>query len=111
VNGKPTQVVDISEEYLRSVHTTGQEEVPLPRMDPSIALCFYCRNSEEFDHLRDSMKQWKSANPNLPELFTFADTSPDYSGDMDELMAGDMMTASLMDDESEVSDEEDFVFL
>ena len=111
VNGQPTQVVNISEEYLRSVHTTNQEEVPLPRMDPSIALGFYCRTADELDHLQESMKQWKAANPKLPELFTFADTSPNYAGDMDDLLGGGMMDDSLMDENSDVSDEEDFVFL
>lgn len=119
VNGKPTVVVDISEEYLRSVHTTSQETVPLLRMDPSIAMGFYCRTPEDLQQLEQCMKQWTLSNPKLPELFTFAETSPDYanhgvsSSMMDDLIAADMAGTSLLDedDEDDVSDEEEYVML
>ncbi|CAB9500629.1 Cysteine protease ATG4B [Seminavis robusta] len=91
INGKSISVVDISEAYLRSVHTTSQETVPLVRMDPSIALGFYCRSPKELQHLQDLMNAWKKANPGLPEIFSFADKSPDYEN-------GNMISSSMMDD-------------
>ena len=116
VNGKVTPVVDISESYLRSVHTTNQETVPMLRMDPSIALGFYCRTPQDLQQIQDLMKRWKATNPNLPELFSVAEHSPDYAnGDpmMDDLMAGDMAGSSFLgdDDNSEASDEDEYVML
>lgn len=83
----------------------------MPRMDPSIALGFYCRSAADLDHLRETMKQWKNVHPNLPELFTFADASPDYASAVEGMMGGDITGSFLDEDESKVSDEEDFVFL
>lgn len=113
VNGKQISVVDVSEQYLRSIHTTNQETVPLLRMDPSIALGFYCRTPQELQHLQDLMHAFKKANPNLPEIFTIAESSPDYAADdmvsssmMDDLLASGREEGSLLDDDSEDTDEE-----
>ena len=120
VNGKATTVLNISEEYLRSVHTTNQEAVPLLRMDPSIALGFYCRTRQDLEQVEACMTSWRSSNPNWPEMFTFAETSPDYanggiSSMMDDLIAGDMAGSSLLDtedqDSGDVSDEDEYVML
>jgi len=113
VNGKATTVVDISEEYLRSVHTTNQEAVPLVRMDPSIALGFYCRTRQDLEQIQDLMARWKTMHPDLPEMFSFADTSPDYanggvsSSMMDDLIGGDMAGSSLLDAEDDESSDDD----
>lgn len=118
VNGKVTSVVDISEAYLRSIHTTNQETVPMLRMDPSIALGFYCRTPQDLQQIQDLMTRWKAANSDLPELFTFAKHSPDYAngGDpmMDDLMAGDMTGSSFLEDDGDnsgESDEDEYVML
>ena len=113
VNGKKLSVVDVSEEYLRSIHTTSQESVPLLRMDPSVALGFYCRTPQEFHQIQELMQGFKAANPNLPEIFTISESSPDYaSGDMvsssmmDDLLDGARDGSSLMDNDSEDTDDE-----
>ena len=120
INGKPISVVDISESYLRSVHTTCQEAVPLVRVDPSIALGFYCRSAKELHHLHQLVKGWTAANPSLPEIFSFAESSPDYvngnmisSSMMDDMMAGDMPGgSSLLDgEESDEASDEEYVML
>jgi Peptidase family C54 len=120
INGKAISVVDISETYLRSVHTTSQEAVPLVRLDPSIALGFYCRSEEELHHLQQLMNAWTTANPSLPEIFSFAELSPDYadgnmilSSMMDDMMAGDTAGgSSLLDGEgSEEASDEEYVML
>lgn len=118
VNGKITPVVDISEAYLRSVHTTRPETVPLLRMDPSIALGFYCKNADDLDQLCESMHQWKHDNPKLPDLFTISDKSPSYASTsaMNEMLDMGMSSSLLdMDDEGgrdgDVSDEDDYVML
>jgi cysteine protease ATG4 len=70
VNGEVSSVVDMSEDYLRSVHTTYPENFTLLQMDPSIALGFYCRTEEELENVFSSMQQWKQQHPESPELFT-----------------------------------------
>jgi len=89
------------------------------RMDPSIALGFYCRTAQEFQDLQNKMEQWRLANPKVPQLFTFAEHSPDYANGgnpmMDDLVTGGMTGSSFLDEDGEnrsnASDEEDFVFL
>jgi len=88
-------------------------------MDPSIALGFYCRTAQEFQDLQNKMEQWRLANPKVPQLFTFAEHSPDYANGgnpmMDDLVTGGMTGSSFLDEDGEnrsnASDEEDFVFL
>jgi hypothetical protein len=120
ISGKAISVVDISETYLRSVHTTCQEVVPLGRLDPSIALGFYCRSEKELHHLQQLMNAWTAANPSLPEVFSFAESSPDYcdgnmisSSMMDDMTDGDMPGgSSLLDGEdSEAESDEEYVML
>ena len=59
------------------------------------------------------MQGFKAANPNLPEIFTISESSPDYaSGDMvsssmmDDLLDGARDGSSLMDNDSEDTDDE-----
>lgn len=117
VNGKKLSVVDVSEEYLRSIHTTSQETVPILRMDPSVALGFYCRTPVEFQQIQDLLQAFKTSNPNLPELFTISESSPDYvSGDMgsssmiDELLDGGR-EGSLLDNDSGDDTDDEYVML
>ena len=116
VNGKVKSVVDMSDDYLRSVHTTYPERFSPLHMDPSIALGFYCRTDEDLENVLMGMEKWKEEHPGLPELFPVADAVPDYSSNIsstvsDMLQSG--MVGSLMegDDEAELSDEDEYVML
>jgi cysteine protease ATG4 len=112
VNGKSSYVVDLSEEYLRSVHTTYPEVFSLQKMDPSIALGFYCRTRQDLEHVFNSVRDWHAENRDSPELFSILDAAPNYSADvssaMDEMMMS-RLAGSLMD--GDVSDEDDYVML
>jgi cysteine protease ATG4 len=114
VNGEVSSVVDMSEDYLRSVHTTYPEVFSLLRMDPSIALGFYCRTEADLENVFSSMQQWKQQHPESPELFTVADASPDYSANISSAM-NDMMLSStggsLLDVNDEDSDEDEYVMI
>jgi cysteine protease ATG4 len=79
VNGVQSSVVELCDEYLRSVHTTYPEVFSLPKMDPSIALGFYCRDRKDLDFVFTSLRQWKEAHLSSPDLFTVADRMPNYS--------------------------------
>eukprot|EP00980_Cylindrotheca_fusiformis_P005594 scaffold1184_cov132-Cylindrotheca_fusiformis.AAC.15 len=112
-NGKSKDsVVDLSDEYMQSVHTTYAEVFPISRMDPSIALGFYCRDKQDFTDLESCLKKLK-VKSSSPDLFTFADHAPDYSmstavssmvlGDMEDDMPGNEASAD--------SDDEEYVLL
>ena len=104
-------VVDLSDEYIRSVHTSYPEVFPLIRMDPSLAIGFYCRDKKEFADLEASLKELKAAHPSSPDLFTFAKHSPDYLSSA----VNDIMLGGLDDDDlgraEEESDCEEYVLL
>ena len=115
--GKPSLHVELSEEYLRSVHTTFQEAVPISRMDPSIALGFYCRSKKEFEELENSFKEFQKINGDCPDLFAFADKAPDYSlsTTMNDMLFDGEDAGELGPTHPEIagdsSDEDDFVML
>lgn len=103
--------LDISDEYMNSVHTTFPEVFPINRMDPSIALGFYCRDKKEFADLESSLSKLK-VNSLSPDLFTFADHAPDYSlsSAVSSMVLGDMeddMPSNLAAD----SDDDEYVLL
>ena len=119
INGKVTSTVDLRDDYIISCHTKYSEVLSLEKMDPSIAFGFYCRDQTDFENLLSSIQTWKTENPGHPELFSVADSSPNYfsSGGL-----GDsMLDSSMLDDESdkddnkavpdEEEDDEDFVLL
>lgn len=110
VNGKQTSTVELSDDYLRSVHTTYPEVFSLQKMDPSIALGFYCSNRKELEHLIASLRQWKHDHPTSPELFTATESAPDYGSNQDDMLMN--MTGSLLDvDNDQLSDEDEYVML
>jgi cysteine protease ATG4 len=98
-------IVDLSEDYLRSVHTTYPEVFPIHKMDPSIALGFYCRDKKDFAELETALQHWKEVQGNAaPELFTFCDKAPDYmSSAMKNMM---LMDGGLGDDDGDDADQE-----
>lgn len=112
VNGTPSSVVELSDEYMRSVHTTYPEVFSLPKMDPSIALGFYCRDKSELENVFSSLREWKATHPSSPELFTVADRIPNYSGNVSSSAMDDMFD-SVVDDEGDgnASDEDEFIML
>jgi cysteine protease ATG4 len=110
VNGKSSSVVEISDDFMTSVHTTYPEVFSLERMDPSIALGFYCRDNADLEEVLSSMERWKEENPDFPELFTVADAAPDYSANVTSVM--NEMAGSLLDDGTDQeSDEDEYVML
>lgn len=114
VNGRSSTVVDLSDDYMRSCSTTYPEVITLQKMDPSIALGFYCRTQEDLDDLIVRLQDWKENNPGCPELFNVADASPDYAANVSSVVNG-MLGSSLMDDDEEEDDQDmsddDFVLL
>jgi hypothetical protein len=45
------------EAWLQSMHTQSFAKVTATRLDPSLALGFYCRHAIDFDALQRSLKQ------------------------------------------------------
>ena len=115
VNGKSSSVVELSEDYLRSVHTTYPEVFSLQKMDPSMALGFYCRDRKDLEHLFSNIQAWRSEHPGSPSLFSVFDAVPDYSADVSsalDSMTMSRMAGSLLDgDDGQVSDEDEYVML
>jgi cysteine protease ATG4 len=116
VNGVLSHAVELSDDYMRSVHTNYPEAFCLSKMDPSIALGFYCKDRDDFLDLILSLEEWKQEHPDLPELFCVSEAAPDYSANvssvMDDMLGSQTMNGSLMDDdESVVSDEDEYVVL
>jgi cysteine protease ATG4 len=111
MNGKQASVVELSDEYLRSVHTTYPEVFSLSKMDPSIALGFYCRDRNDLEDLLTSLNAWKHSHPNAPDLFTVAERMPNYSiNPLASSMACsvDMSNSAI---ESDNDDDDDFIML
>ena len=105
-----SMVVDLSDEYMQSVHTPYADIFPINKMDPSIVLGFYCRDKKDFLDLERAMKQLK-VDSSSPDLFTFADHAPDYGlstavnslmlNDMDDMNDGTAMNNDDDDDDDE----------
>lgn len=116
VNGKVKLIVDLSDEYLRSVHTNSHESIALMRMDPSMALGFYFRNANDLSNFVHRLLLWKQSHPTLPALFHVADAMPDYSTNVSSSF-NDMMFSSAVsslvdkDEQHQLSDEDDYIIL
>ena len=113
IDNEKEQCIDLTDEYLASVHTTYPELLDLNRMDPSIALGFYCRNRKDFLDLEDALTR-TNPHSSAPKLVSFLDKLPNY---MSSVSANDMMLHDLDDDgvfddpQDEISDEDDYVLL
>ena len=113
----PQFVVDMSDDYIRSVHTAHPETFALPKLDPSIALGFYCRKRADFEHVMSELQQWKQNHPGTPELFAVADCAPNYEANClssrgHSTTAGGkhhhvLLEESLLDDEENDSEDDD----
>ena len=119
--------VTLSDAYLRSVHCSNPETMDVERIDPSLALGFYCRDRKDFESLRSSLvdaRTWRGEGTETekngvpPEMFSVADAAPDYSADVSAAMAEMMMStgsnqgaSDLANDGGEDSDEDEYVML
>jgi cysteine protease ATG4 len=114
-----SNLIDLSEEYRSSYFTRYPEVFDLKRMDPSLALGFYCENRKDFESLKESLSRIhllrtttttsqhhqngnrfnnsSSSSTPPPVLVSFLDKAPDYEHD------GAML--------NEPEDEEDDMFL
>jgi len=120
--------VILSDDYLRSVHCTYPSTMEMSRIDPSLALAFYCRDRADFDDLCAALANMKAEGRKykIPELFSVAEISPDYCANGSSALVDMMMASSLgqvdcaFDDSfdgegergaAEEDDEDDFVLL
>ena len=118
----------LSDDYLRSVHCAYPSTMEMSRIDPSLALAFYCRDRADFDDLCAALSDMKAEGKKYkkPELFSVADVSPDYCANGSSALVDMMMANSLgnvdcsFDDSfddggghgaAEEDDEDDFVLL
>lgn len=103
------QKVQMSDDYLQSVHTGYPDVYQLSRMDPSLAIGFYCRDKKDFLALEMSLNELKKSS-NSPDLFTFAESTPDYlSSAMNDMMESASFSEGGGKDDG--SDDEDYVLL
>lgn len=115
-NSKKYQVL-LSDEYLRSVNCPNPSSMGMHRIDPSLALGFYCRDKQDFESLCLAVEGMKSNKKmkDFPALFSIADAKPDYTADVSSAMLDLMMgSSSQLDcdgDEIENDDDDDFVLL
>ena len=116
VTERNTLSIDLTDEYLASVHTPYPDILDLNRMDPSIALGFYCRNRKEFLDLQKALTN-EDDTTTTPKVVSFVDKVPNY---MSSPSVNDMMLNDLdldIDDafdapgENELSDDEEYVLL
>ena len=109
---KNNTVVDLSDEYMESVHTPYVDIFPISRMDPSIVLGFYCRDKKDFVELETALKLLK-VNSSSPDLFTFADHAPDYalSSAVNKMMLSDMDDMNGDAEAADDSDDDEYVLL
>mmetsp|Transcript_12689 Transcript_12689/g.31952 ORF Transcript_12689/g.31952 Transcript_12689/m.31952 type:complete len:486 (+) Transcript_12689:121-1578(+) len=110
-SGKNKLSIDLTDEYLASVHTPYPDILDLNRMDPSIALGFYCRNRKEYLDLQKAL-----TDPSIsPQVVSFVDKVPNYmaSPSVNDMMLNDLDIDDAFDEpeEDELSEEEDYVLL
>ena len=99
-------------EYLESVHTQYPEAIDLIRMDPSIALGFYCRNRKDLQDLEQSLRHISASEEDastLPELVTFQEKAANYEdggGVLSESdVAANLMNGILLQDDDDDDDD------
>lgn len=87
----------LSDDYLRSVHCAYPSTMEMSRIDPSLALAFYCRDRADFDDLCAALSDMKDEGKKykIPELFSVADVSPDYCANGSSALVDMMMASSL----------------
>ena len=109
------QNVQLTNDYLESVHTAYPEIYDINRMDPSLAIGFYCRDRKEFIALESSLNELKKVT-NSPDLLTFVRKTPNY---LASAMADMMLDSATFEEdgsggdgaEYDDGDDEDYVLL
>jgi cysteine protease ATG4 len=103
--------VQLSDEYLRSLNAPNISSMDMSRIDPSLALGFYCRDRADFESLCAAVDDMKTneVTKDFPALISFADARPDYNADLSSAMMDMMMggSSSQMDEEEDNDDDED----
>jgi len=101
--------VQLSDGYLRSAQCQNPRRVEASKIDPSLALGFYCRDRTDFEAFCTAIKMEKE----FPALFSIADAKPDYSADVSSAMVEMMMGSSsqLGEGEADGDDDDDYVML
>jgi len=101
--------VQLSDAYLRSFQCQNPRRVEASKIDPSLALGFYCRDRTDFEAFCTAIKMEKD----FPALFSIADAKPDYSADVSSAMVEMMMGSSsqLGEGEADGDDDDDYVML
>ena len=110
--GGRTHEIIISDEYLRSIHCPNGSAMDMTKIDPSLALGFYCCDRKDYESFEMSLKAMKEDEElkKYPELFTISDAKPDYSADLSSAMMVMMSCSSpLLDGDIDVGnrDEDD----
>lgn len=87
--------------YLRSLHTEYPETIDLLRMDPSIALGFFCRNRKDLQDLEAALHSISvsddSTTMSTATLVTFMEKAPNYEDTADSTAL--LMNGMLLDDD------------
>jgi len=86
--------VELNDEYLRSVQCPTPSQLDFSKIDPSLALGFYCRDRDDFISFCETITQINKASTGarLPELFSISDLNPpDYKLDVS-LVISDMLS-------------------
>lgn len=104
-----------SDEYLRSINCPNISVMSMKKIDPSLALGFYCRDRQDYESFCSLLRAMKTNEKftGYPELFTFADAKPNYEADVSSAMVEMMATCQALDGEesdrllSEHVDEDD----
>ena len=100
--------VQLSDAYIKSVHTSYPEVFPIERMDPSLVIGFFCRNKSDFLELERGLRL-QSETGDFPYLFSVEAKAPDYqTSEAQDQLLGDLDVDSVAPDDNE---DDDFVLL
>ncbi len=109
-----------TDEYLRSINCPNTSKMNMTRLDPSLALGFYCRDREDYDRFCESLKLMKEDEKlkKCPQLFTMAEAKPNYSADVSNAMLDMMMNNSsqmlevdAFEDSNNADDDDEYILL
>jgi cysteine protease ATG4 len=90
-----------TDEYLRSINCPNISVMATKKIDPSLALGFYCRDCKDYESFCSLVQAMKVDGKftGYPELFTFADAKPNYEADVSSAMVEMMATCQTLDGE------------
>jgi len=90
-----------TDDYLRSINCPNISVMPMKKIDPSLALGFYCRDRNDYESFYSSLQAMKANEKfkGYPELFTFAEAKPNYEADVSSAMMEMMDTCQTLDGE------------